>query len=255
MKYTPAKLTRQQKKQQQAQELVHQADQAINLEETFAFMMKARELDPDNVEVLTFMGTYSPDLPARLAFFERAIVVGKERLGEEFDQLRGHFWSFHQTRPYMRAKAGLIQTLISHGQYNQAIPHLWDMLELNKLDNQGMRYFLSTALLEQRDVSGYQQLLNRFPEDRPAAWKYNHALFLFQTEGSSQASQTKLKEAIRRNGHVAAYLLGTQKLPLQAPEVVLLGHTSEAVAYAQQNRQLWHTTPGALAWLKRTAQP
>ncbi|GAA4419138.1 hypothetical protein GCM10023187_53180 [Nibrella viscosa] len=247
MKYKPAKLTRQQKKQQQAQELVHQAELAPNPEETFALMMNARDLDPDNVEVLTFMGAYCPEPAVSLAFFERALVVGQERLGEEFDELRGHFWGFHQTRPYMRAKAGLIQALMSNGQPEQAILHLWDMLELNKMDNQGMRYILSTALLKVRDMAGYQQLLNRFPEDRPAAWSYNHALFLFQTEGSNQTSQTKLKEAISRNGHVVAYLLGTQKLPIQAPAAVLLGHTSEAVAYAQQNRPLWQATPGALA--------
>lgn len=93
------------------------------------------------------MAAYSPELPQMIDFYRRAVSVGKERLGEEFGEFRSHFWGFHETRPFMRAKAGLANALIFAGLTDEAIDHFWDMLDLNKMDNQGIRYLLSTTLL------------------------------------------------------------------------------------------------------------
>ena len=60
-----------------------------------------------------------------------------------FKQYAGHFWGFLETRPYMRARAGLAGTLLKLGDIDGAVGHYRDMLKLNPNDNQGIRYVLA----------------------------------------------------------------------------------------------------------------
>jgi tetratricopeptide (TPR) repeat protein len=70
-----------------------------------------------------------------------------------FKEYRGHFWGFHETRPYMRARAGLAATLAQLGDADGAIGHYREMLKLNRNDNQGIRYLLAAALMKQGDFN------------------------------------------------------------------------------------------------------
>jgi hypothetical protein len=49
--------------------------------------------------------------PDALALYRQGVEAGERALGNEFEELSGHFWGFLQTRPYMRARAGLAMTL------------------------------------------------------------------------------------------------------------------------------------------------
>ena len=53
-----------------------------------------------------------------------------------FKRCAGHFWGFLETRPYMRARAGLAGTLLKLGDVDGALSHYRDMLKLNPNDNQ-----------------------------------------------------------------------------------------------------------------------
>ena len=68
---------------------------------------------------------------ARNLYF-KGIEARKLALGTEgFEQYTGHFWGFLETRPYMRARAGLAIALIKLGEDDAAIGHFHAMLELN----------------------------------------------------------------------------------------------------------------------------
>src|SRR3546814_10479040 len=79
-----------------------------------------------------------------LALYRQGVEAGERALGDEFEGLSGHFWGFLQTRPYMRARAGLAITLWRLGDQQAAIAHYRAMLILNPNDNQGIRYLLAT---------------------------------------------------------------------------------------------------------------
>ena len=84
-------------------------------------------------------------------FYKQGLEAGKKAIGEkEFNELKGHFWMAHETRPYMRAKAGLASCLFFMRRYDEAIKHYQEMLELNPNDNQGVRYQLAVWLVEQK---------------------------------------------------------------------------------------------------------
>src|SRR3546814_12291790 len=71
-----------------------------------------------------------------LALYRQGVEAGERALGDEFEGLSGHFWGFLQTRPYMRARAGLAITLWRLGDQQAAIDHYRAMLILNPNDNQ-----------------------------------------------------------------------------------------------------------------------
>ena len=53
--------------------------------------------------------------------------AGELALGPKgFKEYAGHFWGFLETRPYMRARAGLAGTLLKLGDEDAAIRHYRD---------------------------------------------------------------------------------------------------------------------------------
>jgi tetratricopeptide (TPR) repeat protein len=161
----------------------------------------------------------------------------------------GYFWGILETRPYMRARAGLAQSLWLLGEREQAIEHYREMLRLNPGDNQGIRYILANCLLEEGLDEALGKLLNEYQGDVAAGWLYPHALWIFRREGASAKANASLKKALKRNRFVPPYLLGARRLPKHLPEYIGLGDESEAVAYAAEAIKGWQKTPGALEWL------
>lgn len=84
-------------------------------------------------------------------------------------------------------------------------------------------------------------------------WAYTRALLAFRRGGDTEEARSRLREAVRTNRHVPAYLLGRKPLPRRLPEYVGFGDENEAVAYVSQNAGVWMRTPGALVWLAAAA--
>ena len=100
----------------------------------------------------------------------KGVETGELALGpRRFKEYAGHFWGFLETRPYMRARAGLAGTLVQLGDVAGALSHYRHMLKLNPNDNQGIRYVLAGCLLRQGDDSALKELLAAH-EDGSAFW-------------------------------------------------------------------------------------
>src|SRR5215204_4997898 len=70
-------------------------------------------------------------------YYAKGVEAGELALGPEgFKDYAGHFWGFLETRPYMRARAGLAAVLWRLGRHQEATDHYQAMLELNPNDNQ-----------------------------------------------------------------------------------------------------------------------
>jgi tetratricopeptide (TPR) repeat protein len=187
------------------------------------------------------------------AFYEKGVAAGERALGpERFEEDAGHFWGIIETRPYMRARAGLAGCLYRLGEREQAVAHYQDMLRLNPGDNQGIRYLLANLLLEIGDDKALNTLLEQYEDDASAVWSYTRALMTFQEEGPSKAATARLNEALSYNPFVPAYLLGEKRLPRHLPEYMGLGDENEAIHYAVEAQAIWGQDREALAWLQRT---
>ena len=185
-------------------------------------------------------------------FFDLGVQAGTRALGPQyFQENRGHFWGILETRPYMRARAGLAECLWILGRREEAIAHFQDMIRLNPNDNQGLRFSLLNHLIEEGRDRDAKELIDCYPNDPTAAWLYSKALLKFKREGSNTKTENRLKKAIDANPFVPLFLLGMRKMPHRLPDMIGMGDENEAVEYVAGSISIWMKTPGALEWLDR----
>jgi tetratricopeptide (TPR) repeat protein len=239
-----------------AQDLIYQAWEIPNPKKRVALARKALAISPDYADAYVLLAQ-AVTAPAKvLELYRKGVAAGQLALGQKaFERDRGHFWGLLETRPYMRARAGLVQSLWDCGQYDEALSHWRDMLMLNLNDNQGIRYVLAARLLESGRDRELGALLKKHADDARAYILWIRALFAFRTEGDNAKSRRALTEALESNPHVPCYLLGHKPLPRALPKYTGLGDEREAVCVAAENIKAWQTTSGALAWLAERINP
>ncbi|MGH6892033.1 MAG: hypothetical protein ACREEP_07230 [Dongiaceae bacterium] len=179
----------------------------------------------------------------------------KAELGKNvFEAYAGEFWGRFETRPYMRARAGLANALIDSGDRDAALGHHEALLQLNPNDNQGLRYSLAGCLLALGREQALADLLAEYEDDDSAFFAFNRAALSFRREGDSAASRALLADALAANPHVAAYLLGKREMPPARIELYAPGSEDEAILYVECSAEGWRATPGALQWLGKRAR-
>jgi len=232
-----------------AQELMYDAWEATG-SRRLKLARQALEISPDCADAYVLLAEEARSLPEAKHLYEQGVSAGERALGPQtFEEDAGHFWGMIETRPYMRARAGLAGCLWQSGERQAAIDHYTDMLRLNPGDNQGIRYVLANCLLRQGDDAALAKLLDQYKDDAMAEWMYTRALLAFRRDGAGKKADAALKKAIKQNAFVPAYLLGKKRLPRQLPGFIGFGDENEAVSYAAGAITVWRETPGAIEWL------
>lgn len=235
----------------EAQQLIYDAWEASSRQRAIKLARQALDLSPDCADAYLLLADLaSANFRERFDFLRQGVDAGRRALGKSFfrDHV-GEFWGWIETRPFMRAMAALALTLWETGQCDEALAIWREMLRLNPNDNQGVRYRLMAALLEQGNHAEAAELHKTYLEDGAAEWRYAVALLFFRTEGDSVAARDNLHTALQQNHHVPSYLLGRKKLPKHLPNQYIVGGEDEAVICATQLLPSWVKTPAALDWL------
>ena len=234
-----------------AQEVFWEACEARSVKQRLALAEKAIAISPLCADALVMLAEHEErGSDTSLALWQRAVDAGREALGDEFEELRGEFWGFLETRPYMRARFGLAWSLWDRGEAQAALTHLQGMLELNPNDNQGVRYILASWLLEAGRDDELHELLKRYPDDGAASWSWTTALAAFRREGDTPAARRLLLMAFKENKHIPAYLCGERAVPKSLPPFMSMGGEDEAVHYVSESAKGWSNTEGAIDWLR-----
>lgn len=211
---------------------------------------QALELDPNNADAYNYLASVENDVDKALTLYRQAEEAGERALGEEFmEENKGHFWGLIETRPYMRAKAGVAGCLYAKNRVNATIEVYREMIELNPSDNQGVRYLLATILLSKKDLSDYESFVKKYEGEDSALWHYNNALYHFKKMGKSAKSDGELMKAYKFNPYVMEFMLGLKELPEEMPQFIGRGDENEAVAYIFDAIHTWGKTDGALNWM------
>ncbi|MGF1635287.1 MAG: tetratricopeptide repeat protein [Phycisphaerae bacterium] len=203
----------------------------------------------------------------------RAVVAARRDLGEAaFTELVGMFWGIIETRPFMRATAGLADALQQERlavHTDEAIALYEQMLRLNPNDNQGIRYPLIGCYLQRRRYENAAELLQRFEDDGSAVFSWA-AVLLALAERVSKATddkptddkhtedrpaddsavQPRLADARAQNPHAEKYFTCQRRLPRYRPPYYGVGDESEAIFCAEILHKAWKKHPKAKAWLK-----
>jgi tetratricopeptide (TPR) repeat protein len=232
-----------------AQDLMYEAWDSSG-ERRIELALRALETDPDCADGYVLLAEEAGSVEEARELYERGVQAGERSLGRKtFEEDFGHFWGVLETRPYMRARAGLAQCLWMTGEREQAVSHYREMLRLNPNDNQGLRYVLAACLFDLRREHDLEELLTQYEDDASAVWAYSRVLVALRRGAAPAAARKLLEEAVEFNPHVPALLLGKKRLPKQPPGLIGMGDESEAESYAFENLQAWKATPGALEWL------
>lgn len=235
----------------EAQEIMYDAWEAPTRKRAVALAKKALEVSPDCADAYNLLAEETAEsLEEVLDLYRKGVAAGERALGKKaFKEDVGHFWGILETRPYMRARAGLAQGLWEAGQREEAVEHYRELLRLNPNDNQGIRDLLMPCLIELGRDEDAEKLFKQFEEDGMAVWMYSRALLDFRKSGDSPAAGKSLKAALDENKHVPSYLLGRKRMPRALPGHYGFGDDNEAVLYVHGNKAAWKATPGALEWL------
>jgi tetratricopeptide (TPR) repeat protein len=239
--------------QDRAEDLLERAYQARGHRATL-LARQALEVWPDCADAYNLLARRAPDPESRARLYELGMAAGERAIGPEAFEDAGHFWGLLETRPYMRARLGLAETLANQGRLGEAAEHFQEMLRLNPGDNQGVRHTLVNLLIAlDRDEEAWK-LADSYPDDG-ALLEFPRALLRFRGEGDSPEARKSLKQAVRANRFVPGVLLGTREPSPQAG-YYSPGRESEAALYLDLSLDTWAGTKGALAWLRaRTAPP
>ena len=233
----------------QAQDLYYEAMETGDMD----LIYDALELDPANVDCLRqFLCSFKPDDPAALPFARQLVEVAEKRLGKQvFEECKGEFWGFLETRPYMRARSELAQRLVATGQLAEAITENEGMLELCPNDNLGIRYGLLGLYLQEDRIKDAARLLKQYKGEIKfsalMAWGAVLERFL---AGKPDAATKALDVARKQNGFVEAYLKGHRKLPKKSAGYYSPGSREEAQICAELQKPAWDAHPEAVKWLE-----
>lgn len=239
-----------------AQDIMYDAWETSSRKKRIELAQQALKISADCADAYVLLAQEEArSLTEATDLYCQGVAAGERALGPDlFEEGRGHFWGIIETRPYMRARAGLAQCLWEAGQHEEALKHYQEMLQLNPDDNQGIRYLLMPWLMElNRDLDA-EKLFQEYSDDGMATWLYSRVLLDFRKKGDSSAARKALEVALEANNQVPEYLLGRKKMPKQLPAYYGFGDDNEAVLYVSENETVWKMTPGALAWLATQTQ-
>ncbi len=238
--------------QSASRDLFYDAMDAASDAAEFGLLTEALELDPSNVDALLAIQRHLPEIPpdAEIEIMRRIVALAEKQLGKKaFTEFKGHFWGFHETRPYMRARGSLANVLYSAGRLAEAAAEWEAMLELNPGDNQGLRYRLLAVLVRLERMEDAVVLLDRYDEEaHNTMFAWSRVLERFVSGRLDEAADAA-EAAMTQNAHARSYLLGHRRLPRVVPSAYSPGSKDEALCFACDLHAMWGVYPAALKWL------
>ena len=235
--------------EERARNLIYDALQSDG-KQRYKFAEEALNLNPNCVDAYVILAEKTKSLEEAILLFEKGLQAGEQDLGKDFfKENKGYFWGLVETRPFMRAKLHYAEALSHLGKIDQAARQYEELLELNPMDNQGVRYSLFVAYMDLGDLAKAQAILEQY-EEPTAQFFYNRLLLELSEHGFSAKAGMLLKGAKKENKYVIPYLTGKKRLPAYPPDYFGFGDENEAIVYADMHLHLWRKIDGLREWLK-----
>jgi len=239
------------RKVNEAADLVFDSWETTDSDESYALLTEAVELDPRNVDAWRGLMNFEPlGCEEEIAFLRQLVALGEKNLGKKvFQELKGHFWGFLETRPYMRARARLAQRLVQAGRLEEAVTEHEGMLELCPNDNLGIRYGLMALYLALNNLEGANRLFREYDErefSATFAWAFVLERYL---AGDSDGAAEALAAARKQNPYAEAYFSKAKNLPRRMPGAYSTGSQEEAMIAWDILQTAWKKHKEAQVWV------
>jgi hypothetical protein len=236
--------------QERAVELCDAAESSRSRRE-LQLIREALRLDPDCAEAYVLLARRESDPAAAEPLYRRAVDAGRRALGDDPFTIPGYpFRGAMESRPFMRAMAGLAETLERQGRGREAGDVLGEMVRLNPGDNQGMRYRYVPLLIALGRVDEARAVIESddYRGDGCAVWTFSAALVAFR-QGRAADADAALATAMSGNPFAGPFILTPDLMPPGAPPTWSPGDESEAMMVAEVLGPTWRSDPAAAEWL------
>jgi SEC-C motif len=234
---------------ERAQQLIYDAFEAEG-KERYELANAALTLNPNSSDAYVILAEVAESLEEATFLYKKGMMAGENELGKSFfKENKGHFWGLLETRPFMRAKAHYADAVYQLGMEFVARKQYEEILELNPMDNQGVRYSLFPIYMENGDLKKAEKLLEKYDEGA-AHGLFNQLLLELSKNGITPRATKLLKDAKKENKHVINFLTGKKRLPKKLPDYYGMGDENEAIIYADAHLHLWKKINGIQDWLK-----
>lgn len=234
---------------ERAEDLVYQALETTPTKAK-KLARQALEIWPDCAEAYVILAECASSVSEALPLYEQGVAAGRRALADEWDEIQDHFWGYLPTRPFMRALAGVAESLWSIGRRDESVERSLELLKLNPNDNQGIRMGVIPRLLELGRNDDCRMVLKQFADGGDCFTAYNVALLEFRQKGDKAKTRRLLTKAFQANEHVPKYLVSNHVLPNRSPDSYSWQSPEEAQIYVELSQRAWKTTPGAIAWMR-----
>ncbi|KEZ52176.1 SEC-C domain-containing protein [Metabacillus indicus] len=229
-----------------AQELIYEAMES-SPQQRVKLAKQAMEIYPFHPDAFNMLGDAESDPAKQLKLYKQGMEAGEADLGKEvFKKDKGMFWGMIETRPYMRSKFNYAILEAAMGNLTEAIKQCEELLELNEMDSQGVRYTLFVMYMDAGEHKKAKALLEKFDETDFAAGAYNRLLVEFALKGMTPAVERLAQKAKNVNPVIYDVLAGKRKLPKETEE---FGQEYEAVEYFMEYGFVWSNHPELVEWM------
>src|ERR1700724_1166525 len=114
-----------------AQDVMYEAWERTPSRSRIALARKALGISPLCADAYVLLAEEARSIEEARDYYAKGVEAGELVLGPRgFKQYAGHFWGFLETRPYMRARAGLAGALLKFGAVYAALPTHRDLSKL-----------------------------------------------------------------------------------------------------------------------------
>lgn len=178
---------------------------------------------------------------------QRGLSIAETAIGKAFT---GPIkWEWLENRPFLRAAQGVALCLHALNRGREAIAMMERLLAWNPDDNQGIRFLLGSEYLRAGHTKKAVDIMSKEAEHHPP-YLYELALIDFMA-GRMVVAATRLRRAFMANGYVPEILCGTPRpWPLAIWHGSNLAEPQIAADYIDHYGDLWHSAPGATAFLR-----
>lgn len=189
------------------------------------------------------------DYKEAVKYMNKAIVEAKKKINSNtFKDLKGELWLEYDARPYMSLRKELADLYYIGGEYDKSIKELWDLIELNRSDNQGNRFELATLLLKNKRFKDFEKLIDIFQDDISTFMIYSKALYAYIKDDALSAKRY-IKEAFEVNEYVPQIFMGLAETIQVQGGSYRVGGQDEATLYVTSSVDAWQIFDEALFWL------
>jgi tetratricopeptide (TPR) repeat protein len=237
--------------------LVNTALRVRSAQKKMALLRLALEHDPDCAAARVELA----DADFQRGNWKNCLAAYDELISREMPRWHGlapNWWAELETRPVLRAFYGRGMTLWHQGHHGHAAEQFENLLELNKRDNQGVRFFIPLLRLLAEEPESAAGFFERYEKDY--AGDYTEPSFSFGWAltlslcGMEAEAKAKYREGILKNLYIAPMLLEDAETVRNSWHPNDRAEPNYAAEFIDSYAVLWDREPGALRLLRETWQ-